>query len=65
MSYTEYFSIIDAGEGRWLVRHRYTDELAGLIARTRSGFVLSDDNHRSLGTFSTMDDALRGLYAFA
>jgi hypothetical protein len=63
VNYAELFYLVDAGEGRWTVRHALTDELAGSIMRTDQGLVLRDDNARFLGTFPTVEVALRNLYA--
>ena len=63
MSYAELFYLVDAGQGRWVVRHQITDELAGSVIRTSMGFLLSDEETRLVGTFPTVDEALRGLYS--
>jgi hypothetical protein len=63
VSYTDLFYLVDAGQGRWVIRHQITDELAGSVIRTSMGFLLSDEETRLVGTFSTVDEALRGLYA--
>ena len=63
VNYAELFYLVDAGQGRWTVRHAVTDELAGTIMRTDQGLVLRDDNARFLGTFPTVEVALRNLYA--
>ena len=63
MNYSELFYLVDAGEGRWIVRHAITDEVAGRVMRTSQGFVLRNDESRFLGTFPTVERALRNLYA--
>ena len=65
MTHTDHFYLVDAGEGRWIVRHQVTDALAGTIVRTSEGFLLTDDHTRGRDVFSSVDDALRGLYATA
>jgi len=64
MTYAEHFYLVDAGQGRWLVKHQITNLVAGKIVRTSEGFLLTDDSHRS-EVFASIDDALRGLYALA
>ncbi|MET4780855.1 hypothetical protein [Glaciihabitans sp. UYNi722] len=61
----EMFYVVDAGEGRWVVKHQVTGELAGSLLRTPSGLLLKDSESRSVGQFSDFDEALRGLYATA
>jgi hypothetical protein len=63
MNYSELFYLVDAGEGRWVVRHAITDEVAGTIMRTTQGLALRNDASRFLGTFPTVEAALRNLYA--
>jgi hypothetical protein len=63
LSYAEHFYLVDAGQGRWVIRHQITNELAGRITRSSQGFVLSDDQSHLIGTFGSVDDALRGLYS--
>lgn len=65
MIYADLFYLIDAGQGRWLVKHQITDNLAGKIVRTSDGFLLTDDDSRNSEIFTSIDDALRGLYALA
>jgi hypothetical protein len=65
MNYAEMFYLEDAGEGRWTVRHRLTDEFAGTIMRTTQGLALRDGESRFRGTFPTVDSVLRNLYALA
>ncbi|NEM91408.1 hypothetical protein [Galbitalea soli] len=60
---TELFFLVDAGEGRWYVRHQLTDEPAGSILRTSRGYALMNTEKRPLGTYDTIADALRSLYA--
>jgi hypothetical protein len=65
MNYAEMFYLVDAGEGRWTVRHSLTDEFAGTIMRTTQGLVLRDGESRFRGTFPTVQSLLRNLYALA
>ena len=64
MTYAELFYLVEAGQGRWLVKHQITNLLAGKIVRTSEGFLLTDDERHS-ELFASIDDALRGLYAIA
>ncbi len=59
---TEYFQVVDAGEGRWVILHQYTGQLAGSLQRTRHGLILYDESRVPLGAFATQDSALRALY---
>ncbi|MEJ1230338.1 MAG: hypothetical protein WDM88_06500 [Galbitalea sp.] len=59
----ELFYLVDAGEGRWVVRHQVTDELAGTIARVADGFELRNAESRPLGVYDSTSSALRSLYA--
>ena len=61
MRYTEVFDLVDAGEGRWDVQEHGTLLVAGQVLRTRTGFVLCDWLDRQLGTYDSIDDALRAL----
>lgn len=61
----EMFYLVDAGQGRWVIKHQVTDLLAGTLARTPAGLVLQDPDAKQLGRFGTFDDALRELYATA
>jgi 6-phosphogluconate dehydrogenase (decarboxylating) len=63
MNYSELFYLVDAGEGRWIVKHAITEEVAGAMMRTTQGVVLRNDQSRFLGTFPSVDAALRNLYA--
>jgi hypothetical protein len=63
MNYSELFYLVDAGEGRWIVRHAITDEVAGTMMRTTQGIVLRNEESRFIGTFPTEEKALRNLYA--
>lgn len=63
MNYAEMFYLVDAGEGRWVVRHTVTDTLAGTLMRTNQGLALRDDDSRFIGTFPAVEVALRNLYA--
>ncbi|HEY2642558.1 MAG TPA: hypothetical protein VGI56_02295 [Galbitalea sp.] len=63
MNYAEMFYLVDASQGRWVIKHTITDEVAGTVMRTTQGLALRDENSRFLGTFPTMEAALRNLYA--
>jgi len=63
MHYLELFYLVDAGEGRWIVKHAITNELAGTMMRTTQGIALRNDESRFLGTFPSVETALRNLYA--
>jgi hypothetical protein len=63
VNYSELFYLVDAGEGRWVVKHAITDEIAGTMMRTTQGIVLRNEDSRFVGTFPTVDTALRNLYA--
>ncbi|HEY1530507.1 MAG TPA: hypothetical protein VGF80_06805 [Galbitalea sp.] len=60
---SELFYLVDAGEGRWIIKHAITDQTAGTILRTSQGIVLRNEDSRFLGTFPNADTALRNLYA--
>ena len=62
---SEYFRVVDAGEGRWAILYRGTGSLAGTAIRTSYGFALKDPDAGDLGIFANLDDALRGLYTAA
>jgi hypothetical protein len=64
MKTTEWFVVEDSGPCRWIVRHQLTEELAGVVVRTPAGYLLRDDQSRSIGSFPTLDLALAGLYEF-
>ena len=63
MNYAEWFCLVDAGEGRWVVTHAITDEVAGTLMRTTQGIVLRNEDSRFIGTFPSTETALRNLYA--
>lgn len=65
MTYVDHFYLVNAGQGRWIVRHQASDAFAGTILRTPDGYLLTDERSRGSGVFATLDDALRGLYADA
>jgi hypothetical protein len=65
MNYAEMFYLVDAGEGRWVVKHTTTNELAGTIMRMTQGIVLRSEDSRFVGTFPSVEMALRNLYSFA
>jgi hypothetical protein len=60
---TEFFSVVDAGQSRWVIKHTITDEVAGTVMLTSQGFVLRDENSRFIGAFPSIPVALRNLYA--
>lgn len=63
MTYAQLFYLEDAGQGRWLVRHQITDLIAGRVVRTTQGYLLTDEESHTIGTFPDINSALRGLYA--
>jgi 6-phosphogluconate dehydrogenase (decarboxylating) len=63
MTHVELFFLVDAGEGRWTIKHAITEELAGSLMRTTKGLVLRDSDARFIGNFPTTEVALRNLYA--
>jgi hypothetical protein len=65
MNFAELFDLVDAGDGRWIVKHAITNEVAGTLMRTTQGLVLRNEESRFLGTFPTEETALRNLYALA
>jgi hypothetical protein len=65
VNYAEMFYLVDAGEGRWTVKHATTNEYAGTLLRTTQGVVLRNEQERFIGTFPSVETALRNLYALA
>ena len=63
LAFSEFFYLVHAGQGRWVIKHRVTDEEAGSISRAGARFELFDDQSRSVGQFDTIEHALGGLYA--
>jgi hypothetical protein len=63
LAFSQYFYLVHAGQGRWLIRHQITDELAGTILRAEKGFALYNDGSELVGTFDSIDIALADLYA--
>jgi hypothetical protein len=63
VNYAELFYLVDAGQGRWEIRHAITNEFAGRLMRTSQGLVLRDQDSRFIGTFPNSETALRNLYA--
>lgn len=57
----EAFDLVEAGQGRWDVQLQKSFVVAGHIWRTAGGFTLYDWRDRVLGTFRSIDDALRFL----
>lgn len=62
MSDFEYFSLAEDGHGRWTIRHKITDILAGTILRTSGGFRLKNEHNRTVGNFESIEAAIAGLY---
>lgn len=65
LAFSEFFYLVHAGQGRWVIRHRITDMSAGSVRRSGSGFALYDDRSHLIGEFDTIEHALGGLYATA
>lgn len=65
MTYADMFYLVDAGPGRWFVRHQITGVLAGRLVRTSNGFLLTEQDTQNTDVFPTIDDALQTLYALA
>ncbi len=65
MTYADMFYLVEAGQGRWFVRHQITGLMAGHVVRTSQGFLLTEADSQHSEIFVTIDDALRGLYAAA
>ena len=65
LAFSEFFFLVHAGQGRWMIKHRITDESAGSIIRNGSEFDLFDDRGRQVGSFDSVEQALGGLYATA
>ncbi|MEA9986793.1 hypothetical protein [Subtercola sp. RTI3] len=63
LAFSEFFYLVHAGQGRWVIRHRLTDELAGTVTRTGAGFALLDDEARPVGESVSIEGALGQLYA--
>lgn len=61
MTYVEAFDLIEAGQGRWDVQQHGTLLIAGSVWRTDAGFLLTDWLDRRIGTYASMEDALREL----
>jgi hypothetical protein len=59
--HAEVFDVVDAGQGRWDIRLHNTPLIEGQVWRTAEGFALRDVMDRRVGTFPTLDDALRVL----
>ncbi len=57
---TEFFRLVDAGEGRWVILRR-DGELAGTAIRTGYGFALKDPDAGDLGIYTNLDEALGWL----
>lgn len=63
LAYSEFFYLVHSGQGEWKIRHRITDESAGVVSRSATGFALFDDKLRPIGDFDTIEHALGELYA--
>lgn len=63
MTYAEAFDVIDVGEGRWDIQWRRSLTVVGQVWSTSGGFLLWDWADRQLGTFASLADALRTLWA--
>lgn len=61
MTIGEAFDLVEAGQGRWDVQRQKSFVVAGHIWRTADGFTLYDWRDSVLGTFRTVDEALRFL----
>ncbi len=61
MTYAEAFDLIEAGQGRWNVQQHGTLLIAGQVLRTTAGFQLLDWLQRRIGTYASIEDALREL----
>ncbi|RFA23353.1 hypothetical protein [Subtercola boreus] len=65
LAYSEFFYLVHAGQGRWSIKHRITDEPAGVVTRSGAAFDIYDDSDRLVGTSDTIEHALGELYASA
>lgn len=65
MTYADMFYLVEAGQGRWIVRHQITGIVAGRVVRTTEGFLLTEEDSHGSEVFPSIDEALRGLYALA
>ncbi|UFS60604.1 hypothetical protein [Subtercola endophyticus] len=63
LAFSEFFYLVHAGQGRWTIKHRITDEPAGAVARSDTGFALYDEHDHIVGRFDTIEHALGELYA--
>ena len=61
MTVTEVFTLADAGEGRWEVQLRRGTDVVGRVWRTRAGLMLVNTDLRPIGSFDSMDEALKFL----
>lgn len=52
---------VEAGQGRWDVQHHGSLLIAGQVWRTNDGFALMDWLDRPIGSFDSVEDALRFL----
>jgi len=63
VDYSEMFDLVEAGDGHWVVNHAITGELAGSLLTTTQGIVLRDQDSHFIGSFPSVERALRTLYA--
>ena len=61
----EWFYVVPARAGVWVVRHQVTGELAATIERRPGSYVLLVDGSRTADRFDSIDQALAGLYELA
>jgi hypothetical protein len=62
VTYAEAFDLIDAGQGRWDIQQHGTFLVAGQVWRTNTGYLLWDWLDRQIGSFTSIDEALRALF---
>ena len=62
MNRSQWFLAETVGPCRWIVRHQVTGERAGTVTRTPAGYVLTDDQGRKIGSFTTLELSLDALY---
>lgn len=61
MTYATSFDRVNIGQGRWEIRHHGTSQIAGQLLTNPTGFELLDSQDNDLGSFPTIEDALRAL----
>ena len=62
MTYSEKFTLVDSGLQRWEVHPAGSEALAGHITQVGEEFHLVDSQDNDLGSFESMEHALRVLY---